>query len=130
MKDTANRCPTVEDEPMKYMVLIAGDDAWERLGEAERTDLYAQVGSWWNEHAERGEILEGHELQGVETATTVRRSVDGSVTVTDGPFVEAKESVGGYAVIDVADLDAAIALVSGWPGPDALEIRPIVESRD
>lgn len=115
---------------MKYMVLIAGDDAWQRLGEAERAELYAQVASWWNEHAERGEILEGHELQGIETATTVRRGVDGSVTVTDGPFVEAKESVGGYAVIDVTDLDAAIALVSGWPGPDALEIRPIVESRD
>lgn len=115
---------------MKYMVLIAGSDAWQQLGAAERAALYERIGSWWNEHAERGEILEGRELQGVETATTVRRGADGNVTVTDGPFVEAKESVGGYAIIDVANLDSAIALVSGWPGPDALEIRPVVESRD
>jgi hypothetical protein len=112
------------------MVMIAGGDEWQRLADAERTALYERVGAWWNEHAERGEILEGHELQGVETATTVRRGTDGNVSVTDGPFVEAKESVGGYAIIDVADLDAAIALVSGWPGPDALEIRPLVERRD
>ena len=96
------------------------------MDEAEQRALYERIGSWWNEHAQRGEILEGHELQGVETATTVRRGGNGNVTVVDGPFIEAKESVGGYAIIDVPDLDAAIALVSGWPGPDALEIRPLV----
>lgn len=115
---------------MKYMLLIAEGDAWRELDQAARDELYERIGSWWNEHAERGEVLEGHELQGVETATTVRRDSDGNVTVTDGPFVEAKESVGGYAIIDVADLDAAIALASGWPGPGALEIRPVVENRD
>jgi hypothetical protein len=46
--------------------------------------------------------------------------------VTDGPFTEAKEMVGGYAIIDVADLDEAIELVSGWPSAAALEIRPVV----
>jgi hypothetical protein len=43
--------------------------------------------------------------------------------------VEGKEVVGGYAIIDVPDLDAAITLVSGWPAPDFLEIRPLMESR-
>jgi len=66
---------------MKYMVLIAGSDEWQQMGDTERKALYERVGAWWNEHAERGEILEGHELQGVETATTVRRGVDGNVTV-------------------------------------------------
>jgi hypothetical protein len=56
--------------------------------------------------------------------------VSGEVTVTDGPFIEGKEMVGGYAIIDVPDLDAAIRLTSGWPAPDMLEIRPIVERRD
>jgi hypothetical protein len=115
---------------MKYMVLISGNESWEGLSAEEKAGLYERIGAWWNEHAERGEILEGHELEGIETATTVRRDRAGNVTVTDGPFIEAKESVGGYAVIDVPDLDAAIALVSGWPGPDTLEIRPVVTSRE
>jgi hypothetical protein len=114
------------DEPMKYMVLISGNDAWDGLSENEQREAYGRIVSWWNEHAERGEIIDGHQLQGVETATTVRRDRNGNATVTDGPFVEAKESVGGYAIIDVPDLDAAIALVSEWPAPDTLEIRPIV----
>jgi hypothetical protein len=49
-------------------------------------------------------------------------------SVTDGPFIEGKEMVGGYAVIDVPDLDAAIKLMSGWPAPDVMEIRPVVEN--
>jgi hypothetical protein len=127
----SDRCRQPDkDGPMKYMVLISGNESWEGLSQEERNALYERIGAWWGEHAERGEILEGHELQGVETATTVRIDRGGTVTVTDGPFIEAKESVGGYAVIDVADLDAAIALVSGWPGPDTLEIRPVVTSRE
>ncbi len=115
---------------MKYMVLICDSDAWEETSKEEQQALYAQIGAWWGEHAAKGEIVEGHELQGVETATTVRRGQNGNVTVTDGPYIEAKEWVGGYAVIDVADLDAAIELVSGWPLPAALEIRPIVTDRE
>ncbi len=111
---------------MKYMVLISGNEAWEKLTPDEQRETYGRISAWWDEHSGTGEIVEGHQLQGVETATTVRRDGAGNVTVTDGPFVKAKESVGGYAVIDVADLDAAIALVSGWPGPDILEIRPVV----
>jgi hypothetical protein len=111
---------------MKYMVLISGDESWEQLTPDDQRKTYGRISAWWDEHSRSGEILEGHQLQGVETATTVRRDLQGNVTVTDGPFIEAKESVGGYAVIDVADLDAAIALVSGWPGPDTLEIRPVV----
>jgi hypothetical protein len=111
---------------MQYMVLISGNETWEQLSEDEQRETYGRIFSWWNEHAATGEIVEGHQLQGTETATTVRRDRNGNVTVTDGPFIEAKESVGGYAIIEVADLDAAIALVSGWPGPDTLEIRPVV----
>lgn len=115
---------------MKYMLIIAGtEDGWSHLSEAEQAALYATVGTWWEEHAASGEILDGHELQPASTATTVRRSPSGQVTVTDGPFVEGKEMVAGYGIIDVPDLDAAIRLAASWPGPDTLEIRPIVESQ-
>ena len=48
--------------------------------------------------------------------------------MTDGPFIEGKEMVGGYAVIDVPDLDAAIKLMSGLAGAHVMEIRPVVEN--
>jgi hypothetical protein len=113
---------------MKYMLIIAGaDDAWGHLSEAEQGALYEKVRAWWGDHAQAGEILDGHELQPGSTATTVRRGPSGEVTVTDGPFVEGKEMVAGYGILDVPDLDAAIRLASSWPAPDTLEIRPIVE---
>ncbi|MDQ2689608.1 MAG: YciI family protein, partial [Chloroflexota bacterium] len=74
-----------------------------------------------------GRIVAGHELQPSSTATTVRIGPDGGATVTDGPFVEGKEVVGGFAILDVADLDEALAIASSWPVPDTIEIRPIVE---
>ena len=114
---------------MKYMVLIGSQpDGWDYLSEDERKALMQRIGSWWDEHARAGEILQGEQLQPAETATTVRLDRNGRASVTDGPFVEGKEIVGGYALIDVPDLDAAIKLMSGWPAPDFLEIRPVVEN--
>ena len=52
---------------------------------------------------------------------------DGPVFLTDGPFSEAKETVGGYGILDVADLDEALAIVKTWPANGKLEVRPIVE---
>jgi hypothetical protein len=114
---------------MKYMVMIAGseDEEYARGSEA-RTQVYERILAWWEEQSRSGKVLEGHELQPSDTATTVRRDEAGNVTVTDGPFMEAKEVVGGYAIIDVADLDEAIQLVSGWPSRATLEIRPLVRA--
>ena len=113
---------------MKYMLIIAGaDDAWGHLSEAEQRALYDKVRAWWGEHSATGEILDGHELQPGSTATTIRRGPGGEITITDGPFVEGKEMVAGYGLLDLPDLDAAIRLASSWPAPDTLEIRPIVE---
>ncbi len=67
---------------------------------------------------------------GVETATTVKYAEGGPVVV-DGPFNEAKEVIGGFTIIDVADMDAAVALTRTWPSlkypGSAVEIRPMVE---
>jgi hypothetical protein len=112
------------------MMIIAGaEDGWSHLSEPDQAALYARIGAWWGEHSATGAILDGYELQPPSTATTIRRSEEGNVTVTDGPFLEAKEMIAGYGILEVPDLDAAIRLASGWPAPDVLEIRPIVEMR-
>lgn len=112
---------------MKYMMLMSGDGTWDALSEEERGRRYARIGAWWDERVAAGEIIGGHELQNADTATTIRRTGDGEVTVTDGPFVEGKEVIGGFAILEVPDLDAAIRVASGWPAPGAMEVRPIVE---
>ena len=113
---------------MKYMMLIADSEDGMATSTEEQKATYGRIGEWWNEHAAAGRIVEGHELQPSSTATTVRIASDGATTVTDGPFVEGKEMVGGYGILDVPDLDAALALASSWPGrATTLEIRPIVE---
>ena len=74
--------------------------------------------------SQKGILKGGEELQPMHTATTVRR-VNGSMKVTEGPFIESKEHVGGFGMIEVPDLDAAIAIAKSWPGGD-VEVRPIV----
>jgi hypothetical protein len=113
---------------MKYMMLIVGNEDAETARPRDELDaLYARIMAWWNDHAAAGRIVDGNELQPSSTATTVRIGRDGSTTVTDGPYMEAKESIGGYGILDVADLDEALAVASSWPGASStLEIRPIV----
>ena len=112
---------------MKYMALIASrPEPYEGMSREEQGALYGRIEAWWRDHEAAGRILEGHQLQPAETATTIRLDGGADATVTDGPFVEAKEVVGGYAIIDVPDLDAAIEMWRGWPAPDIVEIRPVV----
>jgi hypothetical protein len=113
---------------MKYVLLFCGTpedqavfDAMSREDLAER---YAQVGRWFGEHG--SVITTSNYLQPRETATTVRLG-SGDPLVIDGPFLEGNELIGGYAEIDVADLDAALAMAMGWPGGGAVEIRPVVQ---
>ena len=114
---------------MKYMMLIA--DAEDGMAQVHRRGaghLRPDRRVVERAHAAAGRIVEGHELQPSSTATTVRIGPDGGSTVTDGPFAEGKEMVGGYGILEVPDLDAALALASSWPGgATTLEIRPIVE---
>ena len=115
---------------MKYMLMFVGDEvAWEQAPADVKKRGYEAVGTWWNEHSKAGRILDGEELKSPRTATTVRRH-DGKISVSDGPFMEAKESLGGFAIVDVPDLDAAIELAKSWPALQTLEIRPVVEHRD
>ncbi len=114
---------------MKYMMLIAGDeDVWASRSAEESAALYERIRSWWADESASGRIVDGHELEPSPTATTVRIGMDGATTVTDGPFIEGKELVGGFGILDVRDLDEALKVAATWPVPgDVLEVRPIVE---
>lgn len=110
----------------KYMLMFIDDpDEWDAVSKDDKAKAYAAIGTWWEELSRKGVIKGGEELMHKDTATTVRR-VRGQMTVSDGPFIESKEHVGGFALIEVADLDAAIAVAKSWPGSD-VEVRPIVE---
>ncbi len=85
---------------------------------------YEKSGQWFEKYTKTGKILGGEELRGPGTATTVSWK-NGKVSVTDGPFIESKEVIGGFALIDVADLDEAIAMAKEWPG--TVEIRPTID---
>jgi len=94
------------------------------MGPAERERAYERVGEWFATHADK--MRGGSKLQSPQTATTVRLDRGEPVPViTDGPFVEGKEVVSGYAEIEVADLDEALRMVSTWPGCPVVEIRPL-----
>jgi hypothetical protein len=72
-------------------------------------------------------IVAGNALQPTGTATSLRRDESGSVHVTDGPFVETKEALGGYYLIEADDLDAAVAIAKQVPAPfGGLEVRPVM----
>lgn len=92
----------------------------------EQQKTYGDIFKWFETN--NSKISDGGaELQPTHTATTIRKRT-GKVSVVDGPFIESKESVGGFSIIDVPDRDAAIALAKTWPGY-AVEIRDIVEQR-
>lgn len=114
---------------MKYVIMFTFDPDLDAQVPADRMqNLYGRANQWYGDNA--AQIADGGaQLQPVETATTLKYSESGTVVV-DGPFSEAKEVVGGFSVIDVPDLDAAIALVRTWPFLElpgwGVEIRPIL----
>ncbi|MFF5292156.1 YciI family protein [Paractinoplanes globisporus] len=109
---------------MQYVLLIYGDEkAWEARDERDREanmEAHAKFSAMLREH---NALLGGEELAGSSSATTVR-NVD-RVGVTDGPFAETAEQLGGYYVIEAADLDTAIGFARQLPEP-IVEVRPIV----
>ena len=104
---------------MRYMLLICGDESVAVSSEEASPD------AWIEEMEGRGVRLHGSRLRPVSDATTVRTR-DGEVLVSDGPFAETKEQMGGYDLIECADLDEAIEIASKQPVArfGAIEVRP------
>jgi hypothetical protein len=111
---------------MKYVLLFVETEEFARrfdgMDATERERALALVNEWFATHADK--LGGGGKLQAAETATTVRLD-RGEPLITDGPFVEGKEVVSGYAEIDVADMDEALRMVRTWPGCPVVEIRPM-----
>lgn len=114
---------------MKYMLLIhhghsvADSAAWDALSEEEQQRVYREYGEINNTPG----VTPGEGLDAAETATTVRVE-DGKPLVTDGPFVDVKEAIGGYLFFEAENLDAAIELAAKVPAArlgGAVEVRPI-----
>jgi hypothetical protein len=111
---------------MKYMLLIyAADNA---VNESDRQHCYEESTQLTHELAARGQFLGASPLQPVSTATSVRVR-EGKRLVTDGPFAETREHLGGYFVIDAKDLNEAIGIAARIPGArwGTVEIRPMIE---
>ena len=118
---------------MKYMLMIhqgttptpLDPEAWATLSESQQQAIYAA----YQEVNSTPGVTPGHGLQAPEMATTVRVK-DGKVLITDGPFVDTKESLNGYLIFEADDLDAAIQLAAKIPAAGlggAIEVRPIMQ---
>jgi hypothetical protein len=111
---------------VKYVLVLArSDEEWEALSDEERD--YEAITRWFTDLARSGVLKGGEELQPSRTARTVSWDAERPI-LTDGPFLEAKETIGGFAVVEAADLDAAVAIAQTWPARShKVEVRPIVQ---
>ena len=111
---------------MKYMLLIYGDE--QALGADEREKCYIESAGLARDLHASGRYLGASPLHLTATATSVRMR-DGKRLVTDGPFAETREQLGGYYLIEAADLDEAIDVAARVPGVrwGTIEIRPVME---
>lgn len=117
---------------MRYALLVYGDDtAWAELSDEEKARLRAEVMPRWTslfEELEKADAsVSGYELAGRSTAKVVRVR-DGERVVTDGPYAETKEVLGGLFLTELPDLDEAIRLAALVPAAESgsIEIRPIL----
>jgi hypothetical protein len=112
---------------MKYMLLIYGNEAaMQSASKADTERTLAAYGAYAEALNKAGVMVDGNRLQRTTSATTVRAN-DGKTNVLDGPYAETKEQLGGYFMIDVPDLDAALSWAARCPGAShgAVEVRPI-----
>ena len=111
---------------MKYMLLIYTDEnAWT---DAERQDCYVESTQYTHRLKEGGQYLAASPLQPVATAASVRVR-EGKTMVTDGPFAETREQLGGYFLVEARDLNEAVSIAAKIPGArkGTVEVRPVME---
>ncbi|MBD0329809.1 MAG: YciI family protein [Thermoleophilia bacterium] len=106
-------------------LIYADEDVWNALSDGEREAIYERYRTFDQEARTNGAIVDGAELAPSSAATTVRVR-DGETLVSDGPFAETKEALGGYYLLECGSLDEALALAARIPGADhgAVEVRP------
>jgi hypothetical protein len=112
---------------MKFMLLIYHDEAtWDALTEAERQEIYREYRELIQELEPKGTYLVGDELQPTKTARTVRVR-EGKPMITDGPFAETREQLGGFFLIEAADANEANVIAARIPSArmGSIEVRPV-----
>jgi hypothetical protein len=119
--------PILTEATMKYVMLIMDTEAGLSLPEDENQAWYAEILGWYDKLRGSGKLAAGGEqLQAARTAKTIRRG-----KVTDGPFMETKEVLGGFSLLETDTMDEAVELARTWPGVDrglvTIELRPVVE---
>jgi hypothetical protein len=112
---------------MKYMLLLTRGE-WQESGPPDdREKVFADIGEWWSRLRTEGKMVAGHQLREPDTATTVVLE-GGKAVLIDRPLMEAKEAIGGYGILEVADLDEALAIARTLPTPDGkVEVRAVIE---
>lgn len=113
---------------MKYLCLICAETVMEQMTEANAEKHYEEYSEFTEAIKASGHYLECNRLQPPQAALTVRVR-NGKILTTDGPFVETKEQLGGYYLIEARDLNEAIQVASRIPGAriGCVEVRPIAE---
>jgi hypothetical protein len=112
---------------VKYMALIYADErAWESFPDDDRAAAYEQYRAFADDARAAGVLLGGDELGSTRDATTVRVR-DGETLVTDGPYAEVKEALGGYFVLECDTVEEAVGWAARIPGAEhgAVEVRPV-----
>ena len=113
---------------MQYMCLIYDDEnTWQNMPEDERNAAHAEYGTFTQARPARGPHVAGDALQPISTATSIRVR-NGETLVTDGPFAETKEQLGGYYLIEAKDVDEALKVAERIPSAryGTIEVRPVV----
>src|SRR4051794_319744 len=116
-----------EENTMQYLLMIYGDEAGMQAATNEQTErMHAAYGAYTEAMKQAGVVRGGNRLRPTSSATTVRAG-NGKTQVLDGPYAETKEQLGGYYLIDVPDLDAALAWAARCPGAahGTIEVRPV-----
>ncbi|SRR5579871_3630815 len=115
---------------MKYLCLICAETMMEGMPEPDREQLFQEYAEFTNSIKASGHFAGANRLTPPDTAVTVRIR-NGRVSVTDGPFAETKEHLGGYYIIQATDLNEAIRVASRIPAArfGCVEVRPIAEDR-
>ena len=113
---------------MQYLLMCCFDEKrWGAIPESERDAIMRKYGEFVEDTKKSGQYLAGGKLRSTAAATTVR-SNNGKPVITDGPFAETKEQLGGYHLIEAKDLDEALAIaarIPTLPAGGAIEVRPL-----
>ncbi len=116
---------------MRFLLLFyTNKDAWMALPGDERDAATERIGAWFGELAQSGRIVGGRRLAGSHTTAHVRLGSAGHSTrplVIDGPFIETREAIGSYAIIEAPDREAALAVAASWPAGVVVEVHPLTE---